>query len=499
MTFIDFLSKRDKHIIENKYYIIDYSEEFNIVIYFLEENKCQIIIRKIDFPSGWNNNLLVKIQEFNSNNFEILSCGSSIKNSKIINIDTFIKLKKSELIIQKIPKVIIQTTKSKNINNILHLNSIYSFIDFNPDYDYILFDDNDCRLFIKENFDVDTLKAFDILVPGSFKADLFRYCYLYINGGCYFDCKQILRVPLKELIKSDDEFLICKDIGPNCYFNAIILTTKNNQNLFNTIKMCVKKVLNFDAYYSFNDKNFKSRLLSLTGPELFYDAIHKNINYDNIRFIHKSNTFYNDYKHLFIESNNKIIIYKFFNGYTHTGDGYYPVLWNNNEILFKNYMCINDFKFLIYPNKFYDAFNFYIFDENNLIIERIDNKNNGWGHNYNLKIIDDINNSLFSINFGISNNKFKIFNFENDWKKIKFNNKSILSNFEIIENREGDLFNINIVKYNFLYKLIIVRTDGDKGWAQNLKIKFEIINSSKKYYMELGPSSESILIKDFIE
>ena len=206
MPVINNLSKREYCLIKNKYEITSNYLEFNVVIYFLEKNNCKIIIRKIDNPTGWNFNLLIKIFNSSLDNFEIISCGSSIKNSKIINIDTNIDLICQEEIIQKIPKLIFQTTVSKNITNILHLNSIYSFIDFNPDYEYILMDDNDCRLFLKEHFDNDLLIAYDLLIAGSFKADLFRYCYLYKNGGCYFDCKQILRVPLRELIRENDDF-----------------------------------------------------------------------------------------------------------------------------------------------------------------------------------------------------------------------------------------------------------------------------------------------------
>ena len=46
-----------------------------------------------------------------------------------------------------------------------------------------------CREFIKNNFDLDILNAYDILKPGAFKADLWRCCILYIYGGIYLDIK----------------------------------------------------------------------------------------------------------------------------------------------------------------------------------------------------------------------------------------------------------------------------------------------------------------------
>lgn len=59
----------------------------------------------------------------------------------------------------------------------------------NPDFEHHLFSDEDCRIFIEENFDEDVLNAYDSLIPGTFKADLWRYCVLYKNGGVYLDIK----------------------------------------------------------------------------------------------------------------------------------------------------------------------------------------------------------------------------------------------------------------------------------------------------------------------
>ena len=58
----------------------------------------------------------------------------------------------------------------------------------NPEFNIQLFDDNDCRKFIQNNFPENILIAFDTLKPGAYKADLWRLCILYINGGIYINC-----------------------------------------------------------------------------------------------------------------------------------------------------------------------------------------------------------------------------------------------------------------------------------------------------------------------
>jgi hypothetical protein len=59
----------------------------------------------------------------------------------------------------------------------------------NPEFTHYLFDDADCREFIAANFDYSVLDAFDRLIPGAYKADLWRYCVLYVRGGIYLDIK----------------------------------------------------------------------------------------------------------------------------------------------------------------------------------------------------------------------------------------------------------------------------------------------------------------------
>ena len=79
-----------------------------------------------------------------------------------------------------IPKIIVQTYNTTNLPTEI-VGAVKSWKVLNKDYKYIFFDDNQCREFIKENFNSDVIKAFDCLIPGAFKADLFRYCFLYVD------------------------------------------------------------------------------------------------------------------------------------------------------------------------------------------------------------------------------------------------------------------------------------------------------------------------------
>ena len=301
-----YLSTRENICIKNNYEIIknnNYNDDFFIVIYYISSNKAKIIIRRLDHEGGWSLNLFIKIYSLCNNYNEIISIGSCTKNYKIINIYTILLLY-SDIhdYQQNIPKKIIQTYKDNNYNSILHYNAVQTFIDLNPEYEYYFFDDIDCRNFIKTHFEDIVLLAYDLLYPGAFKADLFRYCYIYINGGCYFDNKYILRIPLRKLIKSNYNQLYCKDRGNDLMFNSIIIGIKKLPEIKECIDNVVHNVLN--NYYG-------PKSLSPTGPHLFNKFTHNK----NIQLKHIVNG--KDYKECYtmIMSDNKIFCNTFYKGY----------------------------------------------------------------------------------------------------------------------------------------------------------------------------------------
>jgi len=88
----------------------------------------------------------------------------------------------------EIPRVIYQTWSSKTLPKKMG-ECVDRLKKANPTFEYRLFNDAECRQFIKDNYDADVLEAYDTLLPGAFKADLWRYCILYDKGGVYVDIK----------------------------------------------------------------------------------------------------------------------------------------------------------------------------------------------------------------------------------------------------------------------------------------------------------------------
>jgi mannosyltransferase OCH1-like enzyme len=134
----------------------------------------------------------------------------------------------------------------------------------NPEFNIQLFDDCDCREFIKNNFSKNILTAFDTLKPGAYKADLWRLCILYINGGIYIDIKLNCINNFKFIALTEKEHFVLDrpghwkegEIGLH---NALLVAKPKNNLLLRFINKINKNVKN---------KNYDFTELYPTGPGL---------------------------------------------------------------------------------------------------------------------------------------------------------------------------------------------------------------------------------------
>lgn len=55
------------------------------------------------------------------------------------------------------------------------------------------------------------LKAYKKLIPNAFKADLFRYCVMYLYGGCYVDIAEVMLDGFNSVLDSETTFLSTVD------------------------------------------------------------------------------------------------------------------------------------------------------------------------------------------------------------------------------------------------------------------------------------------------
>lgn len=225
----------------------------------------------------------------------------------------------------KIPKVIIQTGNTYEVS-MAQYNAALTFIELNPEYTYIYFNDDDCIKFISKYFKKSVINAYNNVIPGAYKADLFRYCYIYINGGCYFDNKMINRMPIRNLLNENDEIILCDDktYFYNNIYNAIILSIKNNIIFFNCIYDCTNNIIN--KWYGTSPWDISGPKLLLTHGKKYKRELELFVNSFNIKTVHK--------RKIFIKKTNTVFCnvyyYEYYDKYYNPNN--YVVLWFKKKI-----------------------------------------------------------------------------------------------------------------------------------------------------------------------
>lgn len=162
-----------------------------------------------------------------------------------------------------IPKIIYQTWKTKNLHkDIKRVRDNIQLL--NPDYTMVLYDDADMEQFIKDNFDDAVYRSYMRLNVGASKADFWRYCILYINGGVYLDIDSDIIRPLNQLIIGDEQCIITREKNAGIFNQWIMVFQKNHPILLKAIHMCCDNI----------SKNITD-IMELTGPKVFSRAINQ--------------------------------------------------------------------------------------------------------------------------------------------------------------------------------------------------------------------------------
>ena len=172
-----------------------------------------------------------------------------------------------------VPMKLFQTWHSKDLPPKMQEN-VQQIKKQNPELEYFLYDDNDCIDFIKRHFPEDVCDAYNTLLPGAYKADLWRYCVMYIHGGVYIDIKYKCVDGFKFIdIMNREHFVLDTNQGywkPGTHgiYNALIISKPGNPLLLDAIQHIVHNT--HTNYYGF-------RALYPTGPGLLGELYFGNI------------------------------------------------------------------------------------------------------------------------------------------------------------------------------------------------------------------------------
>lgn len=219
----------------------------------------------------------------------------------------------------------------------------------NPEFTYYLYDDTMCRDFIQEHFDKEILWAFDKLKPGAYKADLWRYCILYIHGGIYLDIKMKSVNNFKLLELTHKEYFPQDRFCDNIYgiWQGLLVCLPQNEILNKSIALICQNVKN---------NLYGVSALAITGPHMickFMDRVE--IQNSPIRF----NIEPNDTSSSLLYFNNTLVL-RNYNEYRHDSiysinKSHYSWLWDFNDVYL--YPCLKSTHSMNFSNTITQSIN----------------------------------------------------------------------------------------------------------------------------------------------
>jgi len=204
----------------------------------------------------------------------------------------------------------------------------------NPEFEFFLYDDNDCRNFIKDHYPIEFLNAYDKLIPGAYRADLWRLCILYKYGGIYVDIKYQCINNFKFIQLTDKEYIVSDGFHAEdstySIYNGIIIVKQNNEFI---LKSMIRLLYNVSINY------YGVSCYDVSGPSMFryiYNEYEKKYQFelfhygpvDNERIIYKNKIILNHYDEYRIEQKKNEL------------NKHYSILWENRQI-YNNDIVVN--------------------------------------------------------------------------------------------------------------------------------------------------------------
>ena len=137
-------------------------------------------------------------------------------------------------------------------------------------WEHHFYTDESAADFLSQHFPPAVREAYDALLPGAFKADLFRYCVLLIHGGLYADTDILLESHLDALIPADASFVTALDapgeeLGHrSCLWNGFLAAAPGHPFLARTIELVVNNIRNRFTSIDYDDMLCPNPVLSIS-------------------------------------------------------------------------------------------------------------------------------------------------------------------------------------------------------------------------------------------
>jgi len=160
----------------------------------------------------------------------------------------------------------------KNIFQSWHTTELHPYIkqkidhfrQINSEYAYYLYTDDDMDNFVNQHFEGEIADCYNRLNIIVAKVDFWRYLVLYKYGGVYLDMDSSIELPLRDLIKNDDEAIITAEGNPGIYVQWALIFSKHHPILKKVIDLVVDNIKN---------NSYPNDICNMTGPLVYTRGI----------------------------------------------------------------------------------------------------------------------------------------------------------------------------------------------------------------------------------
>jgi hypothetical protein len=123
-------------------------------------------------------------------------------------------------------------------------------------WDYRFYTDAAARVYIQEHYPDRFVEAYDTILPGAFKADLFRLFVLLREGGIYADIDVQLDVNLDSFLTKNLSFFVPRDVAIDhwpranyCLWNGLLGAAPGHPIIARAVQDLLNRILNRQDYY----------------------------------------------------------------------------------------------------------------------------------------------------------------------------------------------------------------------------------------------------------
>lgn len=191
----------------NKFVVYDATQSTDIVRYSL--STCHGFLHRDNLPGWALDTSQLNFNKTNSDKIDFDTLPKHVRDmftSRTVYDQQLRHQLLSELNIStRIPRIIHQTW-------IHDLDISTDWIDKNPGIHYRFYNDRDMLMYIERNFSRRVLECYNRLVNGSAKADLFRYCVMYVDGGLYIDMDCEPTTSVINLFRVEDDMILVRNL-----------------------------------------------------------------------------------------------------------------------------------------------------------------------------------------------------------------------------------------------------------------------------------------------